>query len=263
MVSVRNVAKERLEAGELALGIGLRQARTVDIGKAMKTVGYDFLFIDMEHNSMSIDLAGQISVAAQDAGITPLVRVPGHEPFHASRALDAGAQGIVVPHVDTAEVAARMVAQCRYPPDGHRSVAGALPQLDFASHPTAAWTAAINRSTLLVLMIESPQAVAAVDAIAAVPGFDVLLVGTNDLCLAMGIPGELDHPRLVAALERIVAACRAHGKRAGLGGVYEPAQMARYIEMGFRFVQTGADLGLLIAAARERVSAARRMLPDA
>ena len=126
MVKVRNVAMERLEAGELALGIGLRQARTVDIGKAMKTAGYDFLFIDMEHNSMSIDLAAQISVAAQDAGITPLVRVPGFEHFHASRALDAGAQGIVVPHVDTAELAARMVAQCRYPPRGHRSITGAV-----------------------------------------------------------------------------------------------------------------------------------------
>jgi 2-keto-3-deoxy-L-rhamnonate aldolase RhmA len=263
MLSVRNVAKERLQAGELALGIGLRQARTVDIGKAMKTAGYDFLFIDMEHNSMSIDTAAQISVAAQDAGITPLVRVPGPEPFHASRALDAGAQGVVVPHVDTPEVAAAMVAQCRYPPDGRRSVTAALPQLDFASHPAAEWTAAINRATLLVLMIESPQAVNEIDAIAAVPGYDVLLVGTNDLCLEMGIPGALDHPRLVDALERIVAACRAHGKYPGLGGVYEPTLMARYVALGFRFIQTGTDLSLLMAAARERAAAARAMTPRA
>jgi len=259
MVKVRNVAKERLDAGELALGIGLRQARTVDIGKAMKTAGYDFLFIDLEHNSMSIDLAAQISVAAQDAGITPLVRVPGHEHFHASRALDAGAQGIVVPHVDTPEIAARMVAQCRYPPHGHRSVTGALPQLDFRSHPIAEWTAAIDRSTLLVLMIESPQAVAAIDAIAAVPGYDVLLVGTNDLCIEMGIPGELDHPRVIEAFERIIAACRAHGKYPGLGGVYEPVLMERYIAMGVRLVQTGTDLSLLMAAAKERVAAVRAM----
>ena len=88
MITVRNHAKERLEAGELALGVGLRQARTVDIAKIMKTAGYDFLFIDMEHNSMSIDLAAQISVAAQDAGITPVVRVPAFEHFHATRALE-------------------------------------------------------------------------------------------------------------------------------------------------------------------------------
>jgi 2-keto-3-deoxy-L-rhamnonate aldolase RhmA len=263
MLSVRNVAKERLEAGEIAIGIGLRQARTVDIGKAMKTAGYDFIFIDMEHNSMSIDLAAQISVAAQDAGITPIVRVPGFEHFHASRALDAGAQGIVVPHVDTPEIAARMVAQCRYPPEGRRSVTGALPQLGFVSHPMAEWTRAINRATLLVLMIESPQAVETIDAIAAVPGYDVLLAGTNDLCIEMGIPGQLDHPEVVAAFEKIVAACRAHGKHAGLGGVYEPALMARYLAMGFRFVQTGTDLSLLMAAATERAAAVRRMGPKA
>jgi 2-keto-3-deoxy-L-rhamnonate aldolase RhmA len=155
MITVRNHAKERLEAGELALGVGLRQARTVDIAKIMKTAGYDFLFIDMEHNSMSIDLAAQISIAAQDAGITPVVRVPAFEHFHATRALDAGAQGIVVPHVDTAEVAARMVSNCKYPPVGHRSVTGALPQLDFRPAPLGeAATAAINAATLLILMLE-------------------------------------------------------------------------------------------------------------
>jgi len=259
VVSVRNVAKERLVAGEFAIGVGLRQARTVDIGKIMRSAGYDFLFIDMEHNSMSIDLAAQISVAAQDAGITPIVRVPGFEHFHATRMLDAGAQGIVVPHVDTPEVAARMVANCRYPPQGHRSVTGALPQLDFATHPMAEWTAAIDQATLLILMIESPQAVESIEAIAAVPGFDVLLVGTNDLCVEMGIAGQLEHPGVVEAFERIVAACRANGKYAGLGGVYHPALMERYLAMGFRFVLAGSDLTLMLAAAKERAAAIRAL----
>ena len=115
-MDITNVAKARLEAGELAIGVGLRQARTVDIGKAMKTCGFDWLFIDMEHNAMDVDTAVQISVAAQDAGITPIVRVPGYQHFHATRLLDGGAQGIVVPHVDTVEVAAQMVANTKYPP---------------------------------------------------------------------------------------------------------------------------------------------------
>ena len=121
MIEIPNVAKQRLEAGGLALGVGLRQARTVDIARAMKTAGFDWLFIDMEHNAMDVDMATQISVAAQDAGITPLVRVPGFEHHHASRVLDCGAQGIVVPHVDDAETAAQMVSNCRFPPLGHRS----------------------------------------------------------------------------------------------------------------------------------------------
>jgi 2-keto-3-deoxy-L-rhamnonate aldolase RhmA len=261
MIAVRNHAKERLAAGELALGIGLRQARTVDIGRIMKTAGYDFLFIDLEHNSMSVDLAGQISIAAQDAGITPVVRVPGFEHFHASRALDAGAQGIVVPHVDDPEVAATMVSQCMYPPVGHRSITGTLPQLDFRPAPLGEAAAAINAGTLLILMIETPEAVANVDAIAAVPGFDVLLVGANDLCMAMGIPGQFDHPRLGEALERIVAAGRANAKHAGLGGIYDPPLMQRYLAMGFRLVLCGSDLTFMLSAARERAAAVRAMNP--
>src|SRR5207244_1699367 len=108
MLTIENSAKKRLEAGELAIGVGLRQARTVDIGKAMKTAGFDWLFIDMEHNAMDLDVATQIAVAAQDAGITPVVRVPGFEHYLATRALDGGAQGIVFPHVDDAATAARL-----------------------------------------------------------------------------------------------------------------------------------------------------------
>ena len=259
MITVRNHAKERLEAGELALGVGLRQARTVDIAKIMKTAGYDFLFIDMEHNSMSIDLAAQISVAAQDAGITPVVRVPAFEHFHATRALDAGAQGIVVPHVDTRRGRGAHGKQLQVSADrpslGHRRPAPAGLQ----PAPLGEATAAINAATLLILMLETPEAVDNVEAIAAVPGFDVLLVGTNDLCMEMGIPGQLDHPRIGAAFERIVAACRAHGKYAGLGGVYDPALMQRYLAMGFRLVLAGSDLTFMLAAAKERAAAVRAM----
>jgi 2-keto-3-deoxy-L-rhamnonate aldolase RhmA len=90
MIDLKNVALERLRAGQLAIGIGLRQSRTVDIAKAMRTAGFDWLFIDTEHNSMDVDTAVQISVAAQDVGIAPIVRVPGYEHYHATRVLDGG-----------------------------------------------------------------------------------------------------------------------------------------------------------------------------
>ena len=97
---MKNITKEKILKGDLSLGVGLRQSRTSDIGKIMATSGYDWLFIDMEHNSMSVDIASQISVAAQDAGITPIVRVPDFAHHHATRVLDCGAMGIVFPHVD-------------------------------------------------------------------------------------------------------------------------------------------------------------------
>jgi 2-keto-3-deoxy-L-rhamnonate aldolase RhmA len=260
MIEIRNHAMDRLRAGELSLGVGLRQARTVDIAKAMKTAGFDWLFIDMEHNAMDVDMAVQISVAAQDAGITPIVRVPGFQHFHATRVLDGGAQGIVVPHVDDAETAAQMVSNVRYPPLGHRSITGALPQLDFAPHPMGEMAETVNRETLLILMLETPTAIANADAIAAVPGVDALLIGTSDLTMEMGIPSQAEHPDVIAAYETMIAACRRHGKHPGMGGVYDPAIMQRYIAMGARLILSGNDLGFLMSGARAQAAAVRSLL---
>src|SRR6266699_3660684 len=114
-----NAAKARLDAGELALGVILRQARTVDIAGIMKSCGYDWLFIDLEHNSMDLDTAVQIAVAALGAGIAPVARVPEGQLWLATRFLDGGGLGIVVPHVDTPAEAQHIAASLRYPPLGH------------------------------------------------------------------------------------------------------------------------------------------------
>ena len=261
MIELRNRALDQLRSGQLAIGVGLRQARTVDTAKAMRTAGFDWLFIDMEHNSMDIDTAVQISVAAQDAGISPIVRVPGYEHYHATRALDGGAQGVVVPHVDNPATAEQIASNCRYPPIGHRSITGALPQLGFETHPLKDATEAINRETLVVVMLESPEAIDNVQAIAAIPGIDALLIGTNDLSLEMGIPGELGHPDVVAAYASVIAACKTHGKYAGMGGVYKPELMAKYIEMGTQLILAGNDISFLMESARRQASAVREMLP--
>jgi 2-keto-3-deoxy-L-rhamnonate aldolase RhmA len=260
MITIENVAKKRLEAGELAIGVGVRQARTVDIGKAMKTAGFDWLFIDMEHGAVDLDVATQIAVAAQDAGITPVVRVPGFEHYLASRALDGGAQGIVFPHVDDAATAAKLVSYCRFPPDGKRSATGALPQVGFASHPIGEMARAVNAATLVIVMLETPQAIANAEEIAAVPGVDALLIGTNDLCMEMGIPGEFTHERVVSAYDKVVAACRAAGKHPGMGGVYAPQLIERYVARGVRLVLSGNDFSFLMAGARAQATAVRAML---
>jgi 2-keto-3-deoxy-L-rhamnonate aldolase RhmA len=259
MPQIQNTALERLKSGQLSLGIGLRQARSVDIGKIMKTCGYDWLFIDMEHGSMSVDSAAQISIAASDAGITPIVRVPGFQHFHATRALDAGAQGVVFPHVDTAETARELAKYCRYPPVGHRSVVGAIPQVDFQSLPMGEIAQAVNESTLVAVMIESPKAVDNVDEIAKVDGIDVILVGTNDLCMEMGIPGEIDNPLIIDAMKKIITACNACGKYPGLGGVYTPDLQEEYISMGMRFILSTQDLAIMMQGATERAAFLRNL----
>ena len=203
---------------------------------------------------MDVDLASQLAMASLGAGITPLVRVPGHEHYHASRLLDNGAQGIVAPHVDTVEEAQRIARACRYPPIGHRSVAGAQPQLGFKSVPVGEATQLVNDLTLVVVMLETPKAIANADAIAQVPGVDVLLIGTNDLCAELGIPGQLAHAQVEDAYKKVIAACRKHGKFPGMGGVYDPKLMEKYIGFGMRFILSGSDLSFMMAGARERAS---------
>jgi 2-keto-3-deoxy-L-rhamnonate aldolase RhmA len=259
MSVIPNHAKQRLASGELALGMGLRQARTVDIATIAKTCDFDWLFIDMEHNSMDVDNAAQIAMAALGVGITPIVRVPGHEHYHATRLLDAGAQGIVVPHVDTAQEAERVVSQCRYPPVGHRSVAGAQPQISFRSLPVAETMRLVNDETLVVVMLETPKAVANADAIAAVPGIDVLLVGFNDLCAEMGIPGGFTDEKVETSFAAVVAACRKHGKHPGMGGVYDQKLMSKFIGMGARFILSGSDVSFMMAGGRDRTGFLRSL----
>jgi len=260
MSVIVNHTKQKLAAGDLALGIGVRQARTVDIAPICKTCDYDWLFIDLEHGALSLDIASQISVAALGAGITPLVRVPGKEHHHATRMLDCGAQGIVWPHVDSAEEAKRLVSYCRYPPEGHRSVAGGSPQLGFRSVPVAEMTTLLNRELMVVIMVETPAAVAQADAIAAIPGVDSILIGTNDLCAEMGIPGQFTDTRVESAYKTVIDACRRHGKVPGMGGVYEPKLMEKFIGMGMRLILSGSDLSFMMAAARERSTTLRGFL---
>jgi 2-keto-3-deoxy-L-rhamnonate aldolase RhmA len=254
METVRNLARERLERGELSLGVGIRLARTVEVAKAMKTAGFDWLFIDLEHGSLTLDTACQIAVGALDAGLAPIVRVPNGEYSMATRALDNGALGIVIPHVDSAVEAREVVDKLKYPPDGHRSVGGGMPQFDFRAVKIADLTQSLNAATLLVVMLETPRAIGNAKEIAAVPGIDVLLIGTNDLCAEMGIPGDFANERVIDAYDKTVAACRAHGKWAGMGGIYDEQLMPRYIERGVRFVLAGADLSFMLAAASRRTA---------
>jgi 4-hydroxy-2-oxoheptanedioate aldolase len=255
--TLRNSARERLEAGELALGVGIRQSRTVDIAAIMKACGYDWLFLDLEHNSMDLDTAVQISVAALAVGIAPVVRVPAGQFWLATRVLDGGALGIVMPHVDTAEEAREIADRLRYPPQGHRSIAGGLPHFGYAPVATGPACAAINAATLIVVMLETPTAISNAAAIAAVPGIDSLLIGTSDLSIELGIPGQLGEQPIVDAYRTVIEACRAHGKFAGMGGVYEEGLMRRYLGMGMQLVLGGGDLGFMTAAASARAKMLR------
>ncbi|MDQ2803703.1 MAG: aldolase/citrate lyase family protein [Pseudomonadota bacterium] len=261
MTTLHNPAREKLAAGELALGFTVRMVRSVEIAPAAKAAGFDWLFLDCEHGSLGLDAAAQIAVAGLEAGIAPIARVPNGEYAIATRLLDNGVLGIVVPHVDTEDEAREVVQRLKYPPVGHRSIGGIGPHYGLTSLKIGAAAAAMNAANLIVVMLETPEAIRNADAIAAVNGVDVLLIGTNDLSFEMGIPGEFSNARVVEAYENTINACRNHGKHAGMGGIYAEDIMERYIRMGARFNLAGGDQAFMMAAAANRSAALHRMLP--
>src|SRR5580693_4688696 len=175
---LRNHVKEKLARGEVVASMTVRLIRGVEIARIAKTAGFDSLYVDMEHSSFSLETMGQICMAALEAGVTPFVRVPGVGDVQ--RILDAGALGIIAPHVENADEARAYVRAAKYPPLGDRSNAGPLPHLQYRSFPAAEACAAIDAATMVIVQFESDAAIANADAIVAVDGVDMVLIGTND-----------------------------------------------------------------------------------
>jgi 2-keto-3-deoxy-L-rhamnonate aldolase RhmA len=250
---LRNVVKEKLARGEVVASMTVRLVRGIEIARIARTAGFDMLYIDLEHSAFSLDTTGQICMAALDAGIAPFVRVPANTPEYIGRVLDAGALGIIAPHVRSADEARAVVAAAKYPPLGERGNAGTLPQLHYRSFPAAAAYAAVNDATMVIVQCESAEALERMDEIVAVEGVDLVLMGVNDLLADWGIPGQYDDPRVRDAYARVITACRSRGKHAGVGGLASrPDLVAEYVRMGGRYVSTGTDLSFLLGAATER-----------
>jgi 4-hydroxy-2-oxoheptanedioate aldolase len=258
---IANPVRDALAAGKLSLGVGVRGLRTGEIARMMKSAGFDWLFIDLEHGPSSVETAFTISVAALDAGIVPIVRVPEGEMVLAARCLDGGALGVFVSHVETAEDAHAAVRALRFPPLGNRSAGGSYPQLGFRSGSAKETLPAIDAATMIMATLETGRAVENARAIAAVPGIDVLTMGLNDLSVDLGIPGQLGHEKIAAAVAKVSEAAQATGKFAGFGGVYQPDLIKKYVGLGMRMILSGNDVGLLMAAAQERATFVRNCAP--
>jgi 2-keto-3-deoxy-L-rhamnonate aldolase RhmA len=259
-----NPLLERMKSGGLGLNLMIRHARTVDIALAAKQCGFDGLFFDLQHGVIPEYEVSQMAVAAMSMGITPLVRVPEKDYAAALRMLDNGAMGIIMPEVTTADDARQSVLACKYPPVGNRGALGGWANFGYRPVPAAEARKAMNDATLLILMLESKAAVDNVEAIAAVPGVDVVHIGTNDLSTDLGHPGELTHPEVMAAIERVIKACRANGKFAGVGGLTGGdvlKMLAPVVKMGAQFITAASEWNLMMAAGQERVRALRGLAP--
>ena len=247
--------RDRVLARETLFGLFL------DLGSSASaelcgTVGYDWLLVDLEHGSGGeAELADQFRAIAAAGGSAPLVRPQSGERIRIGRALDLGARGVMVPRLESAAGAHEAVTYLRYPPGGIRGVAtrvrgaglGAVAHADVKR---------LNERVVGIIQIESVGALREADEIAAIDGVDVLFVGPADLSHSLGIPGQFQHVDYRAALERVAAACRAHGKAAGIL-IYDPAVVPGLRELGYTFIGIGADAALVAEGAARSLAAVR------
>jgi 2-keto-3-deoxy-L-rhamnonate aldolase RhmA len=254
----KNPVKERMRAGDVVLGMIVRLARSGDVARIAKTTGHDFIFLDRQHSLFTLETVSHIAQAALGCEIAPLVRVRSCDDPDIALMLDNGVTGIVFPDVNSVADAQRAVDACKFAPVGKRSVAGGYPQFDFRAVPVGQAMSLLNDQTLVVCMIETLEGLAAVEDIAAVDGVDVVHVGCNDLLTNMGKPGAFGSPEIVVAIERVIAAAKAHGKFAGLGGERDLERQQALIKKGVHFVTTQTDIGFLMAAAAHRTAQIRQ-----
>jgi len=239
--------KKLLRAGKPAIGVTIT-VNSVDAAAHAASLGFDFLWIEMEHSPITLETLRNMVLATRGLKAIPFARVPVNELWTAKRVLDAGVLGVIFPFTSTPELARQAAAACRYPPAGRRGSGAGLASFRWPA-PESYYEFA-DRNVLVIVIIEELEALENIDAIAATPGIDVIFVGASDLSFSLGLRGQQDHPKLQEAVAKITAAARKHNKILGRASG-NPEQIKQYIEEGFLFFQTSTELGLMAAGARE------------
>lgn len=242
-----NPLKKMLREGKPVIGTTITVASAETAAQAA-TLGFDFLWIEMEHSPITLETLRNIILATRGLKAVPIVRVPVNELWTAKRVLDAGALGVIFPFCSTPELARQAVAACKYPPHGRRGSGPGLAAFRWPA-PEGYHTFA-DQNVMVVVIVEEERAVEQIDAIAATPGVDVIFVGTSDLSFSMGYRGQQDHPRVQNALKKVVAAGRANDKILGLP-VKDSDQIKKYLDEGFLWFQTATELGLMARGAHQ------------
>lgn len=224
------------------------------VAEAIGHAGFDWVVVDMEHTPIDMMGVVQLLQALGNTRVVPVVRVPGHDPVTVKRVLDAGATTLMFPVIESADEARRAVASTRFPPQGHRGMVGMSRASRYGTQPHYLQTA--NQGIGVVVQVESAQAVANVEAIAAVDGVDALLVGPADLSGSTGHPGEPLHADVLALMAQAVRGAKAAGVPIGTLA-FTPDAAARYRAMSFDFLAVAADLHLVMQGAASTLNALR------
>jgi 2-keto-3-deoxy-L-rhamnonate aldolase RhmA len=242
-----NPVKTLLRQGKPALGVTVT-VNHVETAAQAAALGFDFLWIEMEHSPISLDTLRSIVLASRGLKAVPFARVPVNTLWTAKQVLDAGVLGVMFPFTSTGEQARQAAAACKYPPAGRRGSGAGLATFRWSSGND--YYDFADRNVLVVAIIEEAEALANLEEIAATPGIDVLFVGPSDLSFSLGLRGDMKHPRVEAAMARVLAAARQHGKHAGRVAT-SPEDVQRAVGQGFLFLQAGTELNFMAAGAQQ------------
>lgn len=245
--------KKRLVEGEdVALGVFITELRTPQLGPMLAAAGMDFAVIDMEHGAFSYETAAALILGCRSAGVSPFVRVPEIRKECFAKVLDAGAEGVLVPGVETVQEAEQVVKWTKYPPRGQRGVSLVQPHTGFEPRGRVHTTQGANEHTMALIQIETSAGVANVEDIAAVDGVDLLFVGPYDLAQSLSPESEEGADELVDRAIRHVLDC-SRRKMCRMGIHMSNVTTAKaLIEEGVRFITIGTDVSFLIEACKER-----------
>jgi len=240
--------KDKLKNGHPAFG-GWVMIGHPTSAELMAGEGFDWIAVDMEHTPIDLPTFENIARAVKPAGCELLVRLSSCDPVLTKRVLDAGADGIIVPLVNTAEMARQAVAMAKYPPEGCRGAAFSRAS-DFGRN-FAPYFKAHNDRVLVAVMLEHIEAVRNAEAILSTPGLDAAFIGPYDLSCSMGLPGQLDHPDVQAAQQTILSACRKNKVAPGIHVVpVNPDLVQRYVAEGYQFIACSLDTQFIIHGCR-------------
>lgn len=250
--------KAKLKKGQVSIGSWMSMAH-VSIAEILAMAGYEWVVVETEHTAIDVSEVLQLVIAIERRGAIPLVRLAWNDPIQAKAVLDSGAAGVLVPMVNTKAEAEAAVAAVKYPPLGSRGVGLARAQ-DYGQNFTDYVTHA-NEDTLLIVQIEHVDAVKNIEEILSVPGIDGTFIGPYDLSMSLGVPGQLDHPDVVAGKRKVLEASLRHGVAPGIHLVH-PDRAARdlpaCIREGYRFIALGTDILFLGDSCRSLFEEARK-----
>ena len=251
-----NTTRERLAKGDTVYGCGLQVYRAPEIPRAFAAAGFDYVFIDMEHGSFNLETAHDMIISCKLAGITPIVRVGELQYTLCARLLDQGAQGIILPRVEDPKVLEQALSWLRFPPLGVRGFGINPTMVDYEARTMPEIIEHQNREALCVVQFETVRAVEVADELLSLKGFDVMMIGPADLSIALGVPGQFDHPKMIDTIDSVIDKCNKHGVVPGIQ-TRSVAMAKQWRDRGMRFIGVAAEHVFLLEKCREAMGALR------